>query len=188
MATVRFVRDRARHAGAVERLLAAADDEFVPSLTGSRRAGVSRSGEESGAGTLADYVDRCLERPMVGAFDGDDLVGFSSFHPLERAAALDGYTPTNHVSILIVDSAYRGRGIARSTYRHLLTALPADRRRPHVSTKTWSTNHAHLHVLDTLEFACVERIPDDRGAGVDTVYYARQTPSADRASADRRDP
>jgi len=179
MATVRFVRDRARHAADVERLLAAADDEFVPPLTGPGRADVARSDGEGGPGTLDEYVERCLARPMIGAFDGDDLVGFSSFRPLDRAPALDGHLPTNHVSILIVDPAYRGRDLAGATYRRLLSDLPADRRRPYVSTKTWSTNRAHLRVLDDLGFACVERRPDDRGEGVDTVYYARATEFGD---------
>lgn len=176
MVSIRFVdasaRDRER--SAIRRLLAEADDSFVPPLTGAARTAVTRSDDEGGQTDLDGYVARCVSRPMVGAFDGEDLVGFSSFHEIASSDALADYVPTNHVSILVVDERYRDRGIATRLYRHLLEALPPALARSAVSTKTWSTNHAHIAVLERLSFTCAERIPDDRGPGVDTVYYARR--------------
>lgn len=172
------VRDRER--SAIQRLLADADESFVPPLTGTERTAVSRSADEGGATDIEGYVDRCVSRPMIGAFDDGDLVGFGSFEEIESADALEGYTPTNHVEILIVDERYRDRGIGTRLYRSLLDDLPPSVARPHVSTKTWSTNRAHVAILERLGFACVERIPDDRGPGVDTVYYARRSRRASR--------
>jgi len=157
----------------LRRLLAIADDEFVPPLTGAARDAVTRSGSETGGGTLAAYVERCVDRPLVAATDGDRLVGMLSVRQMDDADALDGFTPTNHVSIVIVDPEYRGWGIARDLYTFLIGDLPDQYRRPNVSTKTWSTNDVHIPLLGSLDFDCVTRIPDDRGDGVDTVYYAR---------------
>ncbi|MFB6109037.1 MAG: GNAT family N-acetyltransferase [Haloplanus sp.] len=173
--SIRRVRRRGRYRESVADLLADFDDAFVPPLTGSDRDAVARSSDEHGPATLGGYVERCLDRPMLGAFDGDDLVGFCSFHPVVRSRYLDGYTPANHVSILLVRRPYRNRGVATRFYRRLLTDLDSALRRPYVTTKTWSTNHAHLRVLDKHGFDCVARVEDDRGDGVDTVYYAAET-------------
>ena len=176
MVSIRFVDAsvRARERPAIRRLLADADDSFVPPLTGTERTAVSRSADEGTATDLEGYVDRCVSRPMVGAFDDGDLVGFGSFEEISSADALEGYTPTHHVELLIVDERVRDRGIGTRLYRSLLDDLPPSVAQPHVSTKTWSTNHAHIAILERLAFSCVERIPDDRGPGVDTVYYARR--------------
>ncbi|OVE84837.1 GNAT family N-acetyltransferase [Natronolimnobius baerhuensis] len=176
MVSIRFVdaSAREREQAAIRQLLVDADESFVPPLTGANRATVSRSDDEGGSTDIDGYVDRCVSRPLLGAFDGDDLVGFSSFHELTTADALEGYTPATHVEILIVDEGFRNRGIATRLYRALLEEnVPASHRHPYVATKTWSTNHAHIAILEELSFECVERLPDDRKPGVDTVYYAR---------------
>lgn len=157
----------------IGRLVEIADDEFVPPLTGRGRADVTRSGSETGGGTVETYVERCVDRPLVAATDGDRLVGMLSFRQMDEADALDGYTPTNHVSIVIVEPEYRGRGIARDLYTVLIDELPSAYRQPNLSTKTWSTNDGHISLLESLGFECVTRVEDDRGEGVDTVYYAR---------------
>jgi len=169
---VRWVRDNGRYRDTVERLLVDADTTFVPPLTSVARDGISRSGDETGRASIEGYVDRCLRRPLIGAFVDGSLVGFASVQPIDESAPLDGYTPANHVSILIVAEPYRNRGIATAVYRQLLTDPPDAHRRPYVSTKTWSTNHAHVAVLDKLGFERVDRIRDDRGEAIDTVYYA----------------
>ena len=40
-----------------------------------------------------------------------------------------------------------------------------------IALRTWSTNAAQLRLMEKLGFTCVLRLPDDRGPGVDTVYY-----------------
>lgn len=42
-----------------------------------------------------------------------------------------------------------------------------------VTTRTWSTNHSHIHVLMKLGFELVKKIDNSRGEGVDTVYYRK---------------
>jgi hypothetical protein len=42
---------------------------------------------------------------------------------------------------------------------------------PYATTRTWSTNASHLDLLDELGFDLIKRVEDDRGDGIDTVYY-----------------
>ncbi len=175
MTSVRLVRTPNEYADQIRTLLVAGDDAFVPPLTASERSTVSQSVDGNEGPTDIDgYVDRCLSRPMIAAFDDDRLCGFMSFGRLADSDVLDAYTPTNYVAVLLIDEAYRNKGIATRLYDFLLNALPSDLQAPSLSTKTWSTNHAHLAILERLSFECVSRIVDDRAPGIDTVYYARK--------------
>lgn len=176
MATVELIRDREAHASGVRELLEAVDEEFVPPLTDESRSGISRTEGEGGRTDVDGYVRRCLDRPLVGVVD-DDLLGFLSFARLRGGSAIEAYTPTNHVEILAVDPERRGEGIATRMYRYLLDDLPESHRAPYVSTKTWAENDAHIRILERLGFDLVHRVPDDRGPGIDTVYYARSVDS-----------
>jgi len=133
----------------------------------------------------------------VAATDGDRLVGMLSVRQMDDADALDGFTPTNHVSIVIVDPEYRGRGIARDLYTFLIGDLPDQYRRPNVSTKTWSTNDVHIPFWDrststasresrttgaTASTRCTTRVPWTRSRSVTGNAGVRATaPSTRRA-------
>jgi ribosomal protein S18 acetylase RimI-like enzyme len=176
MATVTLIRQPVAEERAVRRLLSTADEAFVPPLTDDARATISRPGDDDGPTSIDEYVAACLDRPMVGAVDDGQLVGFASFESRTESDPLADYTPTNHVDVLVVDERYRNQGIATAFYKYLCSSLPSDLHQPAVSTKTWSTNRPHIAILEALSFDCVHRVVDDRKEGVDTVYYARQVP------------
>jgi|AntRauMinimDraft_4_1070384.scaffolds.fasta_scaffold00592_2 Acetyltransferases len=176
MTTMRFIRQPTAEETAVRRLLSAADEAFVPPLTDDTRATISRPGDGTGPTSIEEYVGACLDRPLLGAFDEGRLVGFASLEPQADNGPLADYTPTTHVSVLVVDEAYRGEGIATRFYKHLLDTPPTELPQSAISTKTWSTNRGHISILDSLGFDCVHRVDDDRAPGVDTVYYARRLP------------
>jgi len=171
---IRYVRQPNGEASALRRLLSAADDAFVPPLTDESRATVSQAGDDHGSTSIDAYVDDCLNRPLLGAFDGDRLVGFASLEAYTDSDPLAAYTPTTYVSVLLVEEAYRGQGIATRIYDHLLESLPDELPQSSLSTKTWHTNRAHVAILDSLGFECVHRVEDDRAPGIDTVYYTRR--------------
>ena len=174
MVTVSWCRQPAAEATTIRELLSAADDAFVPPLTDASRSTISRAGDGPGPASIEGYVDDCLDRPLLGAFDAGRLVGFASLETHHDSEPLADYTPTTHVSVLVVDESARGQGIATRIYKHLLDELPDELPQSAVSTKTWSTNHAHIAILESLGFECVHRVVDDRKPGVDTVYYARR--------------
>ncbi|MFW6320775.1 MAG: N-acetyltransferase family protein [Halohasta sp.] len=174
MTTVGSIRRPQDREAAIRRLLTAADEAFVPPLSAAARSEVSRYDGGDGLTSIDAYVEACLDRPLLAAVDDGQLVGFASLDAVTESEPLADYTPTTHVTVLVVDEAYRGRGIATRLYEHLLDSPPAGLPGSAVSTKTWHTNRAHISILDSLGFACVERVPDDRKPGVDTVYYARE--------------
>lgn len=173
MITVKVAEDPAAYSEGVRRLLDEADDEFIPNLTSEDRTGVSRSNDEEWFTSIDEYVEAALRRELIVALDGDKVVGMISFEQIADMPTLEASTPTNYVTELIVAKDHRGQGIATSMYKLLINDLPEELQRRSISTKTWSTNDKHISILDTLGFECAKRIPDDRGDGIDTVYYTR---------------
>jgi len=173
MTDVRRLDRPAAYAEDVRRLLAATDEEFVPPLTAAARREVSSTGG-AGSTTIEGYLADCLEGPLLGAVDDGRLIGFAALREATDTDVLGPYAPSTHVDVLVVAPAYRGRGIATRLYDLLLDSPPAGLPDSTVSTKTWHTNRAHLAILESLGFDCVERLADDRKPGVDTVYYARE--------------
>lgn len=175
MVTVTLADEPAEYEEGLRRLLDSADEEFVPDLTAENRTGVTRSNDEEWFTSIDEYVQAALDRQLIAALDGDRVVGIMIFEAIDEMDDLEEYTPTNYVTELVVERDYRGQGIATKMYETILEELPADYQLASVSTKTWSTNDDHISILDSLGFECVKRIPDDRGEGIDTVYYARET-------------
>ena len=51
-----------------------------------------------------------------------------------------------------------------------METYPKDR----IFTRTWSTNASQMNILPKMQFCELERIPNDRGDGIDTVYFCRE--------------
>ena len=52
--------------------------------------------------------------------------------------------------------------------------LPLSLRTAYVTTRTWSTNASQMHSFRKRGYAICERIADDRGKGIDTVYFVKK--------------
>jgi ribosomal protein S18 acetylase RimI-like enzyme len=171
MTTVEYVDDPRSYADGIRRLLAAAEDEFVPPL--SARQGTTQTDglDEQRNDALDEYYEQCIDQSFVLAHDGDEVVGFLSFRPDYAIDELGACTPSDYVSTIIVAPEHRRKGYARKLYRELLTDLPGGLREPYVTTRTWDSNDRHLDLLEDLGFELLTRIEDDRGEGIDTVYY-----------------
>ena len=163
---------------AIRRLLELADEEFVPPL--SARTGTDqRDGLDDSAGDSLDaYLDAALDHTYILARVDGEVVGGLSFHDGYEIPELEGYLPSNYVSTVIVHPDHRRHGYARGLWKRMLRGLPDSCREPYVTTRTWSTNDSHVALLMELGFEEVTRIPDDRGPGLDTVYFGLKTPSA----------
>lgn len=156
------------HEVAVRDLLFACADEFVPPLSArhsTRQTELSGSERHDGADA---YFAEMREQPIILAVDGTALLGFLSYVPGVELAFLDG--PSSYVSTVCVGHGHRRRGVASALYDRIeRLAAPGV-----VSLRTWSTNEAQLGALRKRGYVCVRRISDDRGPGVDTVYYAKR--------------
>lgn len=171
MTTVEYIPVPREYGAEIYRLLDETEDEFVPPL--SSRDGTTQTDglDEERNDALDEYYEQCLEQSFILAHDGDEVYGFLSFRTGYDIDALDTYTPSAYVSTIIVDPDARREGHARAMYHELLTNVPAEVREPYVTTRTWSSNESHLALLDELGFELLTRLEDDRGDGIDTVYY-----------------
>jgi ribosomal protein S18 acetylase RimI-like enzyme len=171
MVTVEYVSNPREYGDEIRRLLRAGDEEFVPPLS-AREGTTQTSGlDESRNDALDEYYQQCIEQSFILAHTDGDVLGFLSFRDGYEADALGEYTPATYVSTIIVDPEHRREGLARRMYLELLTAIPESLHQPYITTRTWSTNDNHLNLLEELGFELLTRIEDDRGEGIDTVYY-----------------
>lgn len=156
------------HMDAVRALLFACEGEFVPPL--SERHSTSQTDLDSGerhSGPQA-YFDEMSAQPIVLALRDTELLGFLSYRPDFVLDFLPG--ASCYVTTVCVDAAHRREGVATALYAHVEALV-----RPQgVSLRTWSTNVAQIGALRKRGYECVRTLPDDRGPGVDTVYFLKR--------------
>lgn len=153
-------------------LLVMADKEFVPPL--SARNSTTQKGlshlQESDSELPTAYYDTLQEQNFLLAMEQGRVIGFLSYRPKHRVELpTDNSIVADYVSTIIVHPECRGRGITEMLYGELLAQSESS----NIVTRTWSTNDAHLHILEKLEFQNICILQDDRGQGIDTVYYRR---------------
>ena len=166
--------DRPQQEG-VWRLLEAYGEDFVPPLSQRRsttQQGLQGADEPSGRGPAAYFAELKRQRFLL-ALEGERVAGFLSFRYDYVPDILSDQAPEGvlglYITTIIVAADHRRQGLAREFYRRLMALYP--RRRRLISTRTWSGNENHISLLQKLSFAGPVRIPDDRGPGIDTVYY-----------------
>ena len=49
-----------------------------------------------------------------------------------------------------------------------------------IFTRTWSTNMAHIKILSKFDFEKMSVIENDRGEGIDKVYFKKSPKSLDK--------
>lgn len=163
----------------VWQLLVQCDKEFVPPL--SARESSFQSELNAGKTEIADrkpylYFEGLKDQHFLLGYEAqtDELVGFMSFRNGYTCEELADCSPSNYITTLCVSASFRNRGISRRFYEAMEKELPAELRLPYLSTRTWSLNDAHIHLLHTLNFEVAAKLPDHRGAGIDTLYFAKR--------------
>ena len=112
-----------------------------------------------------------MEQKILAMLENGKLLGFVSFRENFTSDVVKEETlPNIYISTLVVRSEARGMGLTKKAYAYLFESLYPER---HVFTRTWSTNNAHIRILSGFGFSELKRIPNDRGAGIDTVYYCK---------------
>ena len=157
----------------IQKILYDADDEFVPAL--SARASTTQTllsedtiNDNHGA---YEYFQTMKKQSIILAVEEEGAMAFLSFIPGYHLTVQDEeLIKTSYVSTIVVSPEYRGRGICPLLYDKLFS-LSKDNS---VSTRTWSTNISHISILRKLGFKTIATLPDDRGKGVDTVYFCKE--------------
>ena len=156
----------------IESLLLECDDEFVPPL--SRRSSTTQTcltvhTADADKQGIRQYFEELIKQDFIIAKQKNDIIGFLSFIENYRSRYIGNGKECTYISTIIVERSVRGQGIARSMYREMLSL--ANKRGAAVATRTWSGNHGQLKILKQLGFDMCACIPNDRGKGIDTVYF-----------------
>ena len=155
-------------------LVKAADREFVPPLSerSSTSQSVLKGAQGGGEKEPRSYYEEMITQKFILALESGRVAGFLTYIPNHEVCypVKNESLTADYISTIIVNPHCRNQGITRRMYEKFLT-MPG---RDIVATRTWSQNHAHIHILESLGFTLAERIPDDRGVGIDTVYYQKR--------------
>lgn len=158
----------------VWKLLSDADGEFIPPLSSREKTTQSAllPGKEDARGPVS-YFRQMTKQAFILAVKDDRVNGFLTYIP-DHALMIDGKEiKCNYVSTIVVEPESRGQGLTGKMYQKLFQIS----RGGIVATRTWSANDAHLSILRKMDFQLIKRIPDDRGPGIDTVYYLKEIES-----------
>lgn len=150
-------------------LLKLCDAEFIPPLS-SRSSTFQSNLESSDAHTPVptQYFEHIRVQSALIAEEGGHVVAFMAFKKnfvCEEIPPL--FTPNIYITTVIVHHDFRNRGITNAFYRKLFSKFG----NYNIFTRTWSTNHSHIRILSSLKFYEHCRKQDDRGPGIDTIYY-----------------
>ena len=149
------------------------DKDFIPPL--SARSSTTQkdlSGIRSVENGIELYYSQMEQQQILCVFEGETLLGFVSYRENYTCDQITEDTfPNIYLSTLIVKPEARGKGLTRKMYEYLFWDQYRDR---NIFTRTWSTNSAHIKILDGFGFTLIQRLENDRGNGIDTVYFRKK--------------
>lgn len=154
----------------IEDIMSLCDSDFVPPL--SKRSGTTQSdlsGGKTSGGGIGAYCSEMMKQEVLAAVSESRLLGFVSYRENMVSAEIgEGTLPNIYVSTLLLHPESRGMRLTARMYDYIFNTLYPERS---IFTRTWSTNLAHIKILSGFDFCEMKRIENDRGAGIDTVYY-----------------
>lgn len=148
------------------------DKDFVPPL--SSRSSTTQKDFSFRKGSLEglkSYFEEMKNQRFMVCTDGDILVSFVSFKEnFTNDKITDEDLPNIYLSTLIMRPEYRGHGVTQKIYNELFKIYND----ANIFTRTWSTNAAHIKILSKFNFEVLNTIKDDRGEGIDTIYFIKR--------------
>lgn len=159
---------------AVWEILCECDRDFYPRLS-LRNSSSQKNLKGNDAGNPEDkptvYYEEMIKQYFILAYDGDEVVGFMTFKENYECEALKEFGVSLYITTVCVRKARRGQGIMKALYGVMEQDVPAGCGCRRISTRTWSLNDAQIHELTKRGYERLAVLKDDRGPGVDTVYF-----------------
>lgn len=151
-------------------LLKNEDKSFVPPLSSRTNTTQVSLAVSDANSSIESYFESVIAQSAIVLKEGDAVACFMSYRKNHKCLEAS-LTNCAYVTTVIVDRRYRGQRLAYDLYNELFSQVR--RLGVPVVTRTWSANKHHLHILNQLGFRLVRCICDDRGEGIDTVYYRK---------------
>jgi ribosomal protein S18 acetylase RimI-like enzyme len=153
------------------KMLEAADNEFVPPLS-SRSSSTQRNFSENSKSRdgIRQYFEQLKNQRFAVAYEDGALIAFVSYKENYCCTEISQKElPNIYISTLIVSPSARGKGVTKALYGRLFSEYE----NVNIFTRTWSTNIAHIKILEKYGFEVIQVIKNDRGNGIDTVYFKK---------------
>lgn len=168
------VPDRENEKKEIWQLLLACDRDFIPPLS-QRVSSTQKKWNKELRSDFSEgpreYFDELMGQQFLILRKNQKLIGFLTFKHHEDSVEVPGCLVTNYITTLCIDPAYRGMGLAEQLYSFMEQKLPKEMEAPCLSLRTWSTNYAQLHLLKKRGYVSYKRLLNDRGKGIDTIYF-----------------
>ena len=117
------------------------------------------------------FFEEIKKEQFIFIINDGKIEGFMSFIKDYELHLDDEIIICDYITTIIIDSKNRNKGYTKKMYDVILN----ERKGRNIGTRTWSTNHSHLHILDKLGFKLVRTDKDDRGINIDSVYYLKKS-------------
>ena len=159
---------------AAYKLLECADAEFVPPLS-SRNSSTQQnlSGNTQNADGIQQYFTQLKGQRFAAAFENGKLIAFVSYKENYTCDEIvQNELPNIYISTLVVSPEARGKGVTKALY----SALFLEYKTANVFTRTWSTNLAHIKILQGFGFQTIKVLENHRGNGIHTIYFKKAHP------------
>lgn len=156
-------------------ILCQCDGDFYPRLSArnsSSQKNLKDAEASSGEEKPTVYYEEMIKQYFILAYEGDEVVGFMTFKQNYECDALKEFGTSLYITTVCVKKEKRGRGIMKALYQVMEQEVTVACGCNRVSTRTWSLNDAQIHELSKRGYEKVSVLKDDRGPGVDTVYFA----------------
>lgn len=153
-------------------ILTECDADFWPPLS-KRGSTFQKSWEPRENAGVKSYFDEVAKQTTLLWKREGSTIAFLSFRTPYQCEELKGYENICYITTLCIRKKYRGRGLAPLIYGKAEKYIRETCPEAVMALRTWSTNRAQLHLMEELQFECVARLSDDRGKGIDTLYFAK---------------
>lgn len=162
-----------QYAHAILELVKLGDNDFVPPLsrrTSTTQSNLSDTNTSDVSNGVLTYFHEMMQQNVLGVISDNTLYGFASFREnMVSSVITDENLPNIYISTILIHPNARGKGITTGIYKFFISSYCSDL---NIFTRTWSTNFAHIGILKKFNFTEMHRIPNDRGEGIDTVYFS----------------
>ncbi len=156
------VAEKSLESKVINELVVKYSDDFVPALL-KRNSSLQKQWHRESNFDNA-YVEELITQTNIFIKESPNSYPFGFL-----SVKLDHQKDSHYVTTCIIDAKYRGKGYVRFLYDYLFL-LAGDKP---VITRTWSTNIGSIKSLEANGFIESERIENDRGNGISTIYFIR---------------
>jgi len=161
---------------AVWSILCLCQDEFVPPLS-RRRSTTQQFISESVTSDHFQptaYYQELLQQSFLLVQLDHQIIGFLSYKDQHTIQVPSEWNPAAYITTICIHPDYRGRGALTLLYDAIEQRIINQSKVRTITTRTWSTNDAQIHTLEKRGYLRIKTIPDDRGSGIDTIYFGKQ--------------